>query len=179
MLLLVGCGSSTPELPEARSYQVISKGDSSFPGRKRVQFNIVSSEADTREEFAQTAMRAAIDAIEQENSDVAAVYLEASPGTVGQGTAYAIAFYAPDSGGLSGEQEWKWDVEAQDKPFSTQQIRIAELWDNYRDDYQTPEGYTDEAPLREFIANELGIEAQEVRLPLANRTNYTTEGLMD
>jgi hypothetical protein len=170
--LISGCGADVPDLPSAQTYQVIGTSDISFSGRKRVQYNIVSPGAKAREQFAQTAMQAAIDAAQKENADVSAVYLEASAGMKGQGSAYAIAFYAPDSGGLSGDQGWKWDVEAQEKAFSQKQVKIAELWDQYRADFQTPENFTDEPKLKEFIGKKLGVTAEQVRLPWSERTDY-------
>jgi hypothetical protein len=170
--LMAGCSADVPDLPFAQTYQVISKSDFSFRGRTRVEYNIVSPKAKGREQFAQTAMQAAIDAVQNENAKVSAVYLEASPGMKGQGSAYAIAFYAPDSGGLSGDQGWKWDVKAQENAFTQQQIEIAELWNKNRGDFQTPENYTDEPKLKEFIGNKIGIAAEQIRLPWSERKDY-------
>jgi cell division protein FtsW (lipid II flippase) len=103
----------------AKPYRVFHRSDFSFPGRTRVEWWIMSPEAKTFEERGRTAMQAAIDLQKDSRAHVVSIWLEASPNIAGTGQQLATAMYAPDSGGLSGTQGWKWQIEAADTPGPT------------------------------------------------------------
>lgn len=100
------------ELNQAQSYQLLSADDFSYPGRKRQQFNIAAPTANTFERLSQTAIQAAIDYQRQYSLDVIYVFIGNDMEQINNGEAFAIARYAPDGGGNSGDQDWKWQVEA-------------------------------------------------------------------
>lgn len=167
----LGCSSPSVVTDQAQPYTVVGEDDFSFPGRTRIQFNIVSPSSETFQQYAHTAMKAAIDMQKETYSQVVYVFLESSPILHGKGYAYAIARYARDGGGNSGDQGWTWEVEAVKKPYSVQEIEIAELWWSNRDKFQK-DGFTDEPKLKKFIANNMKIKVEEVSLPWPNRSAY-------
>ena len=149
----------------------------SFAGRERIRWFIVSKAAATAtfEERAQTAIRAAIDLQEKTGCDVAAVVLELSPKLVGTGHALALADYAPDGGGVSGKDDWRWRVEASDDRVEEVSVQIAELWYEHRSTFQTDEGLTDEPKLVSFLAKKLNLPEGEIRLPWVSRKEYRVQ----
>ena len=164
----------SPDVSQAKPYYVINTFDKSFAGRKRMEYVILAPEASTFDQFAHTAIKAAIDIEREIKSDVIYIRLEPTTNLQGTGVAYALAFYAPDGkghSGYAGDQKWTWYVVAMQEPMSTQQIKIDELWWEYRDYFQK-DGYTDEPALREFISNELNIPKDEVHLQCAIRNKY-------
>ena len=116
--------SQTPIAPKnpassAKPYQIFHRGDFSFSGRDRVEWWITAPEAKTFNDRGRTAMQAAIDLQKESRAHVVSIWLEASPGGAGKGQQLATAMYAPDGGGLSGTQGWKWQIEAADTPGPT------------------------------------------------------------
>lgn len=104
----------TPDISSAKNYSLVSTEDSSFPGRIRKSWIAVSTEAATFESRAQTAIRAAIDLQKSSGAQVVQVYLVETPDAK---FPLANAWYAVDGKGMSGDQDWKWDVSAsRDKP---------------------------------------------------------------
>ena len=170
-ILFGACSSQMPDVSQAKSYSVIDSSDESFPGRKRIEFVILAPEASTFEQFAHTAIKAAINKERETKYDVIYIRLEPTPNLQGTGDAYALAFYAPDGGGHSGDQDWEWQVTARSQPYTTQQIQISELWWENRDRFQK-DGCTDEPAIREFISNKLNIPVDEVHLPSIYRGPY-------
>jgi hypothetical protein len=174
-LILFGCnGTNEPRLPDiskAKAYQVISNNDFSFPGRKRLEQAIVSS-ASTFEERAQTAMQAAIDLQKKTKADVVSIWLEISPGLAGGGHQLATARYAPDGGGFSGDQDWKWEVEAAEQAPDPLSVKVGELWYQKRKAFAGQDGLTDEPKLKEFIAQKLGVNPDQVLLPWISTKEY-------
>lgn len=159
------------DLSRARPYKVISSDDTSFTGRSRVQWHITSDATDF-ESFAQTAIKAAQDLQAQTYAYVSSVYLETDQALVGQGYSLAIAHYAIDGGGFSGDQDWTWDVSAATKAPEKISMTVAELWSKYRRVYQTADGFTDEPKLRAAIAKELGVDVEVVHLPWVPTEKY-------
>lgn len=108
--------SQAEAFQHAKVYEIISNEDSSFPGRKRLGISILS-EAASFEERAQTAMKAAIDYQKITKADLVSVRLEPSKAMDGKGSPLAVADYAPDGKGISGDtsmsgNDWVWKVEA-------------------------------------------------------------------
>lgn len=103
----------------AKPYHVFHRGDFSFAGRSRVEWWITAPEAKTFDDRGRTAMQAAIDLQKESRAHVVSIWLEASPTVAGKGQQLATALYAPDGGGLSGDQGWRWQIEAVDTPGPT------------------------------------------------------------
>ncbi len=171
---LLACGGQ-PDLPHAGEYQVIEMKKSSR-SRDRVTCSIFAPEITTRDEFAQTTMKAALDLQAETGAKVVVVNLEEDPRTVGKGTLLAMAFHAPDGGGFSGDQGWTWDVKAADKRSSEDTLRMTTLWWRNRDRFQIPDGagstMTDEAALSKFIGETMGVNPDSVTLAYNSMTEY-------
>jgi hypothetical protein len=163
--------NNTPATDQAKPYTIIDRADAGFVGRDRYFIHITSTEATNRDQFAHTAIKAAIAIQKETRSDVVAVMLEPSVGSIGQGLPYAIVRYAPDGRGLSGEDDWTWEAEAAEKPLTKMEIAISELWWGNRDNFQV-NGMTDEPAIMKWIASKLGIESSQVNLPFISRKAY-------
>ena len=174
-ILMKACSEPNPAeslvLDQAVPYTIISTDDFSFPARKRIQVNISAEQANDFESYAQTAVKAAVEMQQDLNADVIYVFLGENLNLIETGAAYAIARYAPDNGGNSGDQGWTWQVEAVDKPFSDLQIKVSELWWQHRDDFQV-DGLTDEDRFVPFLAEKLGVSEDQIQLPFVLPEKY-------
>ena len=174
-LVLTACGDS-PDLPQAVPYKVIDSHDSSPGGRGRIEVTIHAPDATTREQFAHTAMKAAVDYEKKTKAKVVSVLLEPSQEGVRLGMSLAIARYASDGGGFSGDQGWTWQVDALDKRPDERQVKIESLWWGNRDRFQVPDGngstMTDEPAIKQFISDQIGISPASVNLFFDVRTRF-------
>lgn len=174
---LFACGGQS-DLPHAKAYQVI-KTDKSAPARLRMTRSIYAPEAKTKDEFAHTAMKAAMDLQAETNAKVVVVELEEDPRLVGTGTLLGMASYAPDGGGFSGDQGWTWDVKAADKRHAEDVLRMSTLWYRNRDNFQKPDGYgstmTDEDALSAFIGKTMDVDPKTVTLAYWTASQYMKE----
>jgi len=165
-----------PSLGHAVAYQVLAQDGSNPGGRARIQAVILAPSASDRDQFAQTAMKAAKDLQKDTGAKVVSILLEPDATVANHGAALAIASYAPDGGGFSGKQGWTWQVEAADTRPGAQAIQIDALWWANRDKFQIPDGsggtMTDESTLSRAIANHLGISADDVHLLYSEREKY-------
>ncbi len=159
-------------LSEAKTYTVINKMDVSIPGRKRMGIVIISSEAKTYNELAQTAMKAAMDYQKETGADLSYVWLEMSPLTQGAGYQLATADYAPDGKGNSEmATPFTWEVEAVKTLPTEQAKKITELWQSNKPKFQK-NGMTDEPELKKFIAGKLNIKVSDVTTYYAAKEKY-------
>ena len=159
-------------LSQAKSYVIVGKEDVSIPGRKRMGIIVISREAKTYDELAQTAMKAAMDYQKETEADLSYVWLEMSAQTQGAGYQLAIADYAPDGKGNSDiAVPFKWQVEAVKDMPSEQTIKIMELWQSNKKRFQK-NGLTDEQALKKFIAGKLKIKVSAVTTYYAGREKY-------
>ena len=109
--------SNSPERGTARPYSVISQKDISVIDRSRFEWRIVAPEANSFEDRALTAMKAAEELRQKKMIQVARIFLEPDQESAGQGLALAIAVYSIDGRGFSGVEGKRWEVEATgDKP---------------------------------------------------------------
>jgi hypothetical protein len=168
---LIAPRSGSPDFTKAMPYQVMTYGDFSFPGRTRLEWGITSS-ARSFEERAQTAMKAAFDLQKKSKADVVSIWLEIGPAMAGAGHQLAIARYAPDGGGFSGDQKWIWEVEAAVQEPDPLEIEVGELWYQNSEAYRGLDGALDEPSLKAFIAEKLGVEKEKVSLPWITRNVY-------
>ncbi|MGB3493448.1 MAG: DUF4875 domain-containing protein [Elainellaceae cyanobacterium] len=132
---------------EPVAYTIVDRENDPLPNRRRISISIVAPEALTFEQRAQTVMKAAQELQDSENAHVVTVFLVPSPKLVGMGLPLAIARYAPDSGGYSGDQGWQWEVQATDQPVDEQRLRITELWEEKKSSFLIPDGYGGMMPL--------------------------------
>lgn len=91
-------------------YTVIEVAGSDM-GRKKAEAYIAAPTAVTREQRAETTIKAARELLQQQGADVISVYLEPDPAQWGHGQAVAFSRYAPDGKGF-GENNWTWEVKA-------------------------------------------------------------------
>lgn len=143
ILSVTACSKDVPETLNKKAFEIISIDETSFPGRDRVNITILSKEAKTRDEFAKTAMGLAYDYAHENNYDVVTVLLEPSRTLSGNGNAYAIANYAIDGGGYSGDQGWRWKVCAAEKKIDELAVAMGDYYYAIRDNFQTEDGLTD------------------------------------
>ena len=97
-------------------YTVIDIGGEDGTRRKKASAYIAAPKAITREQRAETAIKAARELLLQQQAGVIYVYLEPDPENWGQGGPVAIARYAPDGKG-HGQTDWTWEVEATGEPI--------------------------------------------------------------
>jgi hypothetical protein len=96
-------------------YTVIDIGGNNMR-RKKASAYIAAPKAVTREQRAETAIKAARELLLQQQAGVIYVYLEPDPENWGRGGPVAIARYAPDGKG-HGQTDWTWEVEATGEPI--------------------------------------------------------------
>ena len=137
----------------------------SISNRSIVDITILAPEAKTFDEYAQTAMKAAKEQLEKQGVDVIYVYLAPDASLVGIGPYYARVHYALDGKGLSGEQDWTWEVYATHEIYTETEIKVTYLWEQYKERYRVDEFVFNEEALIKAIANELSINEEDV-MPL-------------
>lgn len=156
--------SESPE-SQAQPYEVVRREDTSFPGRRRGTLAI-TSDAATYEEFAQTAIKAAREEQERGRLDAVTVWLLTHADLYGRGFNYAQADYAPDGGGFSGDDGWRWQVTAVDTAWTDAQLRLRLLWESRRDEHTGSDGMLDEEALRRAVAAEVDVHPDSLLLLL-------------
>jgi hypothetical protein len=122
--IITACTSSNPpnpypnvSLPHAKSYEIAKKENLSHLGRTRGDFYIISKDAKSIDEMAQTAMKAALDLEAKTRGEVTWVVLENSIDSIGKGDNLALVEYSPDGKGGSGEKKNQFmKVEVVQKP---------------------------------------------------------------
>ena len=124
------------------------------------------------EEFAQTAIKEAREEQERGRLDAVTVWLLAHADLYGTGFNYAQANYAPDGGGFSGDDGWRWQVRAVDTAWTDAQLRLRLLWEGRRDEHTGADSRLDEEALRRAGAAELGVHPDSLLLPLLWPRNY-------
>lgn len=85
----------------------------------------------------------------------------------------AHCVYAPDGGGITGDQGWTYNnvSRAQPRGLSTQELLVQKLWGEMRGQYQK-DGITDEEALTKAIAEKMGIAPQDVPFALFMDKNF-------
>lgn len=167
------------EKGEAHFYRTIDQEDSSVALRKRLGWVIVAPTAATLEDRAVTAIHAAKELHERSGADFVQIRLVADELTNWGGNGIlAIAEYAPDGKGVSGQGEKgnKWKVSAADTAISEQQIMVAGLWGKQRDNYRNSDGLIDEKRLTAAISSALDIPVDDVRIPFISRSPSPYKG---
>jgi len=158
------------------AYSIVDSGGDTVQGRKRIEVRIVAPEARTFEQRGETVILAAKELQERENAAVVFVILEPSAALAGLGSSLALAKYAPDGGGWSGDQGWTWEVEASRDSVDPMQVKVAERWEERKDAFQISDGFggtmTDDDALSEALAKELGVTEEQIRFPYFTLESY-------
>ena len=148
-------------------YTVIDSDSNVIHGHKRIEVWIIAPLAKTFEQRGETVILAAQELQVAENADVVAVALEPSAALAGQGSALALARYAPDGKGY-GAQDWTWEVSSSRYPIDPQQLRIAEAWLEQKGSFQVDDGFggtkTDDDALSKAIAKDFGISPDDAKI---------------
>ena len=166
-------------------YRVVERKDQSIANRKRLAVYMVAPEAKTVEHRGALVIAVAQKLQKESGAKIVMVFLIPSGKKVGgelvfAGTNLALARYAPDGGGYSGDQGWKWEVQAYDGTVDPQEIKIAERWYELKSKYQIDDGFggtrTDEDALSAALAAEFGVSVDDVGLPCFDLKDYPLLG---
>ncbi len=152
------------------NYTIIGKRDYSFAGRKRLGVFVYAPEAVTSLERASVVKRAAFELQKETGADFTDAILEIADFSYGEGNVLAMADYAADGCGTSGNRCTgnKWNIESSDVKVSALQINVLREWEELKHKYQGKKGYLDledEKPLIRAISKKLNIKIEEVNLP--------------
>ncbi|WP_394027467.1 DUF4875 domain-containing protein [Desulfovibrio falkowii] len=117
----------------------------------------------TKEQLAATVIAAAKHYAKAAGVQFVGVALDSQFGAGVATTQLAVADYAPDGKGVSGKDNWTWQqVKAAENGLTKQELAMQELWGQWRDQFQTAQGITDEAALSAAIGKKLGIAPSDV-----------------
>ena len=165
---------------QAVAYDVIEREDISSRSRSRTRA-FVSSRARSLEARVQTSMKAAFELQQETGSSYVKVFhlISSDPNQVGTGTYYVDLSYAPDGLGVDGESPLRngsWEATATDEVVDELTLEVEKLWWSHRGRFRRPDGFggteTDEKALKRFIARELKIKPENVRLVVVSREPY-------
>ena len=174
------------QLTHAKSYIVVGDYPVNLTNNDRqARIWFITSDADSFEEFAQTAILAALELQEEHNNfDLLQVILVPSKDLAGAVPYYASVHYAIDGNGLkwiSGADQkimisFEWLVRAAEHPLSKLELEIANLWYNYQAEFPSENmvsslSYNKEK-LVSFIADSLKLDHEIVRLPQLQLLDY-------
>lgn len=192
LVLSVGCKAQAPEpsgnahtteLSHAKPYQVLREGNIVNEREDRTVglWFIVSENATSFEEYAQTAIQAVRDLYRLYGRDFTSVLLIPSDKLM-YAVYYAQANYAADGKGSLGmtgsapAAEMYWKVRATDRPLTEQELAIAELWFEKIPDFPSKDPLSslsyDEEALRQYVADTLNISDAEVQSPQLPMKEY-------
>lgn len=164
----------TKQAQQARNktinYTVIGERDYSFNGRDRFGVFIHAPDAKTKLERAAVVRQAAIDLQKRTNADFTDATLEVADFSYHQGNVLAMADYAPDGCGVSGEDCTgdKFKIEVSDAQVTSLQIDVLREWEKLKGQYRGEKGYLnleDEAKMTAVIAKKLGIAISDTKTP--------------
>ena len=174
----------TTELSHAKPYRVLGEGNVANEKEDRTVglWFIVSEDATGFKEYAQTAIQAVRDLYRLYGRDHTSVLLIPNDKLRYAGMSYAQASYAADGKGALGMTgsapavEMYWKVRAADRPFTEQELAIAELWSEKMPDFPSKNPLSslsyDEEALRQYVADTLNISDAEVSFPQINYREY-------
>ncbi len=194
LVLSVGCkaqeiepepsgNAHTIELSYAKPYLVLGEGNIVNEKEDRTVglWFIVAEDATGFDEYAQTAIQAVRDLYHLYERDFTSVLLIPNDKLV-YAAYYAQANYAVDGKGALGmtgsapAKEMYWKVRATDRPFTEQELAIAELWFEKIPDFPSKDPLSslsyDEESLRQYVADTLNISDAEVSFPQINYREY-------
>lgn len=156
--------SESVPMAAAVKYEVVKSENTSFASRTRLRAFIVAPEAKTREQRAQTALKAAVDAQKETGVDHTSVQLMYARDAWTAGWA-AEAEYARDGNDLSGKTPLPhgvWSARATDLTRTDDDLKIVIAWDQKKEDFRKDDGILNERALRAAVAKELDTTASAV-----------------
>jgi hypothetical protein len=176
---------AVPDLSRAQAYRLVDSGERVIGKDARTAriHALIVAEADSVDEFAQTAMRAALDLHRQFGEDHTEVCLVPSV-MCGRSVQCATALYAADSLGSQGLKPWgypnlryAWLVTTAERGLTSQELSVAETWQILFPRYHEKGKMAgcDPGPLRAAIADSLGIPLEEAVVPHFNMSFYLVE----
>jgi hypothetical protein len=202
LVLSVGCKTQAPEietepsgnadtteLSHAKKYQVLGEGNIANEKEDRTVglWFIVSEDATSYEEYAQTAIQAVCDLYRLYERDFTSVLLIPNA-KLEYALYYAQANYAADGKGALGmtgsasANEGYWKVRATDQPLTEQELAIAELWFEKIPDFPSKDPLSslsyDEEALRQYVADALNISYDEVSFPQIDYLEYEYDEML-
>ena len=166
----------TTEMSYAKPYLVLGEGNmvNERADRKVGLWFIVSKDATSYEEWAQTAIQAVRDLYCLYGRDYTSVDLIPND-KLEYAIDYAQVSYASDGKGALGmtgdtpAKEMYWKVRAAVQPLTRQELAIAELWSEKMRDFPNKNPISslsyDEKALRQYVADKLNISVAEVIFP--------------
>ena len=162
------------------NYTIIGGRDYSFNGRDRFGVFVHAPEAKTKLERAAVVKQAAIDLQKRTNADFTDATLEVADFSYQQGNVLAMADYAPDGCGVSGEDctGEKFKIEVSDAQVTALQIDVLREWEKLKGQYRGSKGYLnleDEAKMTAVIAKKLGIAISETKTPYTGTLKKISE----
>jgi hypothetical protein len=175
--------ADTTELSHAKTYQVLGEGNIANEEEDRTVglWFIVSEDATSYEEYAQTAIQAVRDLYRLYERDFTSVLLIPNA-KLEYALYYAQANYAADGKGALGmtgsvpAKEMYWRVQAANQPLTEQELAIAELWFEKIPDFPSKDPLSslsyDEEALRQYVADALNISYDEVSFPQIDYLEY-------
>jgi len=190
---LLGIGCNTPvtepgnttsaELSQAKPYIVLGEGNIANEAKDRTVglWFIVSQDADSFEEYAETAIQAVCDLYRLHGRVYTSVILIPNP-ELEYALSYAHASYAADGKGALGmtgsapANPMYWRVYATDHPCTEQELSIAELWWKKIPDFPSKDPFSslsyDMEALRQYVSDTLDIPIEEVVFPEVSYRDY-------
>jgi hypothetical protein len=185
-IIATGCENIESFLKQAKPYKVV--GDAPITmndGKRSGRTFFITSTANTSDEYAQTAIKAAYD-LQKKNkkTDIIEVELVPEEHLISRGVSYAIAYFARDKKGMadfSGSDpneiiKFTWLVRAADGPLTEKELTMVNLWYGHMKDFPVKEVYSsmsyEKADLQKFIADEMHIPVKEAELPVINLKEY-------
>ncbi len=189
LLLTTGCQNNSQGasiLEHAKPYELVGRGFLANEDEQRTAglWYITSEEADSLEEYAQTALQATIDLYKQHKYDFTAVSLIPRPEVTMWW--YAEAGYAADGKGAAGmtgsapakPMYWKARV-MDDSPYNEQELAVLELWQAKQQDFPSTDPWSslsyDEKALRQYIADTLKISFEEAQPRYLKMVEYPVD----
>lgn len=120
----------------------------------------------SKEQLAATVIAAAKYYAQKTGADFVSVVLDSQFGTDFGVSQLASAQYAPDGKGVSGKDNWTWQLlRVVEHGMTARELEAQHLWGELRGQYQTPQGTTDEAALTAAIAKKMGVTEKEADVP--------------
>lgn len=150
---------------EVQKYSIVKVNDTSI-GKIRIrgQVFIVSPEAISQKDRAETSMQAAIDVVKQTGADAVTIFLIPNDKFIGSGYNLAVTNFFVDGCGYSGKEcnKQMCDVQASKTKLTKLQLQIAEETFNPPKKVLDQYGLPDEKKLQKYIAGKLKINVSDI-----------------
>lgn len=166
--------AAKPPIPidQAVPYEVVQREDISSRNRRRLRAFIYSA-AESPEIRIQTCLKAAIELQKQTGCSLVKIFhlIAPDPNQAGKGTYYADLSYAPDGLGVDGQSPLRnvtWEAAVTDAVADRLTLEAERLWWANRSKFQRKDSFggteTDEEALKRFVAGQMGVKPDDVRL---------------